>query len=146
MVNDIVMISIRDVKFDEMTVTRQSIKPRKPTITRAEIVQHDRGRITQRSFLKKNVRAKIKKHKIPKPKKTRSSSIKLIMSATIIGTPPKNISALSLCLSIISRTASIVFRCASIVLAWYSLNFLMALFNSADSSFVRLNSNFFSLS
>ena len=140
------MISIREMKFDDMTVTRQSIKPRKPTITRAEMVQHDKGRIIQRSFLKKKKRAKIKKHKTQKPNTTRSCSIKLIMSATIMGTPPKNISALFLCLSMIWRTASISCRCLSIAMAWYSLNFLITSFNSSDSSTVSPDSSFLSLS
>ena len=47
------MMSRRETKFEEITVTGQSMNPRNPTITLTDITQQDVGRSTHRSFRKK---------------------------------------------------------------------------------------------
>ena len=85
----IVRISIIAIKFDEITVTFQPIKPRRPIIIITEKKQLLIGTIIQISFLNTNQRVKIIKPKTPRPNTTISFLIKVIMSSAIIGIPPK---------------------------------------------------------
>ena len=108
MVRDMVMISRIETKLDEITVTLQSINPKKPTITSTVMMQQPTGRATQRNFLKNRLSTRIRKASTPNPNVSRSCSMKPIMSEVIMGTPPRNISACSRCRSMMSRTVFII--------------------------------------
>ncbi len=77
------------MKFEEITVARQSTSPRKPTITKPAITQVTMGRSTQRIFLKITPRVEMRKTRTPIPNTTKSLFTKSTMSAAIMGTPPK---------------------------------------------------------
>ena len=120
---DIVIISIRAKKFDEIMVIFQPIKPRNPIIRRPENRQFTSGKIIQRSSRKSIVKTITKKRKTPKPKTIRSLLMKPIISSTIMGNPPreKEPSALKLLMIslIFSRSFLSLFR-----LLFSSLRFL----------------------
>ena len=86
-----VSISIRAIKFDDITVTFQPTNPKKPTIIVTEKKQLKRGTNTQSKLLKTNQSVKIIKRKTPTPKTTMSFFMKVIMSSAIIGIPPRYI-------------------------------------------------------
>ena len=102
-----------ETKLDEITVTLQSMNPKKPTIIRTVMMQQLIGRATQRNFLKNRLSMKIRKTNTPNPNVLRSCLIKPIISDVIIGTPPKNISALSRCWFMIFRTFFMSFSSSS---------------------------------
>ena len=77
------------MKLEEITVTFQPIKPKRPTINITDVAQPSNGIITHFIFLKINQSVKIIKIKTPIPNTTISFLIKLIMSSAIIGIPPK---------------------------------------------------------
>ena len=64
----ILSISIKAIKFDEITVTFQPIKPNKPIIKITEVAQPSKGIITHFRFLKINHKVKIIKMNTPIPK------------------------------------------------------------------------------
>ena len=101
---DIVIISIRAKKFEEITVIFQPISPRNPIIRSPENKQFTSGRIIQRSCLKSIVRTITKKRNTPKPKTIRSLLMKPIISSTIIGSPPRNKEPSDLKLLMVSLT------------------------------------------
>ena len=82
-------INIKAMKFDEITVTFQPIKPKKPIIIITDVAQPSKGMITHLIFLKINQRVKIMNKNTPTPNTIISFLIKLIMSLAIIGIPPK---------------------------------------------------------
>ena len=53
------MISISEMKLEEMTVTGQSQTPKNPTMMLMEIKQQDMGRATHRIVRKKKLKAKM---------------------------------------------------------------------------------------
>ena len=61
-------INIKAIKFEDITVTFQPIKPSKPTITITEVAHPNKGIITHFIFLKMNQRVKMIKIKTPIPK------------------------------------------------------------------------------
>ena len=83
----IVRISIRAIKFDEITVTFQSSKPRRPIIIITEKKQLLIGTMIQINFLKTNHKVATINKKTPKPKTIISLLINVIMSSAIIGIP-----------------------------------------------------------
>ena len=82
-------MSIKAIKFDEITVTFQPMKPSKPTMKITEVAQPSNGIITNLIFLKINQSVSIIKTKTPTPNTIISFLIKLIISLAIIGIPPK---------------------------------------------------------
>ena len=84
-----VKISIRAIKFDDMTVTFQPSNPKTPTIIVTEKKQLKRGIITHNKLLKTNQRVKTIKRKTPAPNTSISLFIYVIISSAIIGIPPK---------------------------------------------------------
>ena len=69
-------ISIKAIKFDEMTVTFHPINPNKPIITITEVPQPNNGITTHLKFLKINQRVVIIKMKTPKPNTTIKEALK----------------------------------------------------------------------
>ena len=69
----IVRISIKAIKFEDITVTFQPINPNKPIIIITEVAHPNKGMTTHLIFLKMNQRVKTIKIKTPIPnlKKTR---------------------------------------------------------------------------
>ena len=61
-------ISIRAIKFDEITVTFQPIIPNNPTISTTEVAHPNRGISTHFKFLKINHSVKTINTKTPIPK------------------------------------------------------------------------------
>ena len=61
-------MSIRAIKFEEITVTFHPIKPSKPIIIITDVEQPSKGIITHLTFLKMNQSVKIIKTKTPNPK------------------------------------------------------------------------------
>ena len=82
-------ISISAIKFDEITVTFQPRKPKRPVIIITEVAQPSKGIITHLIFLKINHKVKIMKRNTPHPNTVISFLIKVIISSAIIGTPPR---------------------------------------------------------
>ena len=82
-------ISIKAIKFEDITVTFHPIKPNKPIIIITEVAQPINGINTHFMFLKMNQSVKTIKMNTPIPKTMISLFIKLIISSAIIGMPPK---------------------------------------------------------
>ncbi len=93
---DIVNISINAIKFDDITVTFQPTKLKKPIIDVIDTKHVSRGKITHLIFLKTNHKVKIINIKTPIPKTKISFLINEIISSAIIGIPLSLISALDL--------------------------------------------------
>ena len=91
----ILRISIRAIKFDDITVTFQPSKPNNPIIIKTEKKQLKSGINTHKKLLKTNHSVKIIKMKTPAPKTIISLFTYVIMSSAIIGIPPKCILAVS---------------------------------------------------
>ena len=85
----IVKISIRAIKFEDITVTFQPTNPSKPIIIKTEKKQLNNGMNTQSKLLKTNHRVQTINIKTPAPNTTISFFIYVIMSSAIIGIPPK---------------------------------------------------------
>ena len=77
------------MKFDDITVTFQPTKPKKPTIIKTEKKQLNNGIMTHNKFLKTNHNVAIINNRTPKPKTIISLLIKVIISSAIIGIPPR---------------------------------------------------------
>ena len=88
-----VMMSRIEMKLEEITVTLQSINPKKPTITMTVMMQQLMGNTTHRFFLKNRLSIRTRKAMTPRPKVFRSCLMKPIISVVIMGIPPRNISA-----------------------------------------------------
>ena len=86
-----VNMSIKAIKFEEITVTFQPRIPSKPIIIITENRQLLIGTIIQINLLKTNHKVIIINNKTPKPKTTMSLLIKVIISSAIIGIPPRYI-------------------------------------------------------
>ena len=84
-----VNINISAMKLDEMTVTFQPTKPKKPIIIRTEKKQLRSGIKTQRKFLNTYQSVRTINKNTPAPKTTISFFIKVIISSAIIGIPPR---------------------------------------------------------
>ena len=82
-------ISIKAIKFDEMTVTFQPIRPKRPIMIITDVKQPNNGITTHLTFLKINHSVTIMKINTPIPKTIISLFMKLIMSSAIIGMPPR---------------------------------------------------------
>ena len=65
-------MSIKAIKFDEMTVTFQPINPKRPTIIITDVAHPNKGIITHLKFLKINQSVNIIKMNTPIPKTTMS--------------------------------------------------------------------------
>ena len=91
----ILSISIRAIKFEEITVTFHPINPKDPIMIITEVAQPINGIKTHLRFLKINQRVKIINKKTPIPKTIISLLMKLIISSAIIGIPPRWILAFS---------------------------------------------------
>ena len=87
----IVSINIKAIKFDEITVTFQPSKPKRPIIITTEKKQLLIGTMIQINFLKTNHKVAIINSRTPKPNTMISLLINDIMSSAIIGIPPKKI-------------------------------------------------------
>ena len=90
-----VKISIKAIKFEEITVTFQPSKPSNPIIITTEKKQLLMGMMIQINFLKTNQRVAIMNAKTPNPKITISLLINVIISSAIIGIPPRYIFPIS---------------------------------------------------
>ena len=88
-------INNKATKFDDITVIRQSIVLRKPNIINTDDKQVVRGNKTNGQGRKITDKMITIKTIMPLPKTARSLRIKSIISAVIIDTPPRKISALS---------------------------------------------------
>ncbi len=95
MTSDRVMMRISEMKLDETTVTRQSMKPRKLTMTSATMAQMADGTSTQRRRRKEMASSRTMNSPTPMPKVSISARTNSIMSEAIIGTPPRKIVAWS---------------------------------------------------
>ena len=84
-----VSISIKAIKFDDITVTFQPTKPKKLIIIKTEKKQLNKGINTQIRFRKTNQRVKTIKRNTPRPNTIISFLIKVIISSAIIGIPPR---------------------------------------------------------
>ena len=84
------------MKFEETTVTLQSIQPRNPITKTAIKALETKGIATQRNFLKIILKVITNIISTPRAKYWRSLFMKLIMSEAIIAVPPRYISPLSL--------------------------------------------------
>ena len=91
-----VNISMRAIKFEDITVTFQLKSPSKPIIIETEKKQLKSGKNTQRKLLKINQRVKTIKANTPAPNTIISFFINVIISSAIIGIPPRCILAVSL--------------------------------------------------
>ena len=85
----IVKISIRAIKFEEITVTFHPTNPSSPTIIKTEKKQLRRGTKTHNKFLKTNQSVQTIKRNTPAPNTIMSFFIYVIISSAIIGIPPK---------------------------------------------------------
>ena len=85
----IVKISIKAIKFEDITVTFQPTNPKRPTIIKTEKKQLRSGMNTQVKLLKTNQSVQIIKINTQAPKTIMSFFIYVIMSSAIIGIPPK---------------------------------------------------------
>ena len=85
----IVKMSIRAMKFEDITVTFQPTNPSKPTIIRTEKKQLKSGINTHNSLLKTNQSVMTIKRNTPAPKTIMSFFIYVIISSAIMGIPPK---------------------------------------------------------
>ena len=85
----IVRISIRAMKFEDITVTFQPTNPSKPTIIRTEKKQLKSGINTHNKLLNTNHSVQIMKRNTPAPNTIISFFIYVIISSAIIGIPPK---------------------------------------------------------
>ena len=94
---DSVRINIKEIKFDDMTVTFQSRYPRSPTINRTAYKQLIIGAITQIIFLNIMIKVTNMNIRTPKPKLIRSllDWKVTVISSVIMGIPPSRISYLS---------------------------------------------------
>merc|ERR1711969_90564 len=81
----IVRISIKAIKFEDITVTFQPINPSKPIIMRTEKKQLKSGIKTHRKFLKTNQSVQTIKRNTPAPNTIMSFLIKVIISSAIMG-------------------------------------------------------------
>ena len=86
-----VNMSIKAIKFEEITVTFHPRIPSKPIIITTENKQLLIGTIIQINFLKTNHRVAIINKRTPKPKTTISLLMKVIISSAIMGIPPRYI-------------------------------------------------------
>ena len=82
-------ISIKAIKFEEITVTFQPINPNKPIIIITDVAQPNNGIITHLIFLKIIQSVRTMKINTPKPNTIISFFIKPIISSAIIGMPPR---------------------------------------------------------
>ena len=85
----IVKISIKAIKFDEITVTFQPNNPNMPIIIITEKKQLLIGTIIQISLLNTNHKVPIIKNRTPIPNTIMSFLMKVIISSAIIGIPPR---------------------------------------------------------
>ncbi len=93
-----------------MTVRRQSIQLRYPSIISTDKTQVTRGKTTQRNCLKITARVAIINNSMPAPKIFKSLLIKSTMSAVIMLEPPRNTWASPLYLDIFSRISATLRR------------------------------------
>ena len=84
------------IKFEDMTVTFQFMRPKNPIIIITAKKQLEIGMVIQRTFLKTNHKVIIIKAKTPIPNTIISFLINVIISSAIIGIPPKCIFPISL--------------------------------------------------
>ncbi|MBA7683496.1 hypothetical protein ES703_91865 [subsurface metagenome] len=87
------MISCKEMKLEDMTVTSQPNHPNRPIMQTAETTQQSIGSNIQRIALKIINSIRIRKSRTPRPKTFKSFLMKVIMSSAIILTPPRNSSA-----------------------------------------------------
>ena len=127
----IVSISINAIKFDEITVTFQPIKPSKPTIIITEKKQLEIGIIIQIQDLNTYQSVAIINKKTPTPKYIISFFIKLIISSAIIGIPPKNIW--------VSFSKRFITFLISNMFSWF-FSFKLSLYLSISALFLNFNS------
>ena len=85
----IVRISIKAIKFEDITVTFQPTNPKRPTIIKTEKKQLRSGIKTHNKLLKTNQSVQTIKINTPAPNTIISLFIYVIMSSAIIGIPPK---------------------------------------------------------
>ena len=85
----IVKISIRAMKFEDITVTFHPTNPSKPTIMQTEKKQLNSGINTHVKLLKTNQSVQTIKRNTPAPNTIMSFLINDIMSSAIIGMPPR---------------------------------------------------------
>ena len=71
-----VKMSIKEMKFDDITVTLQPAKPRYPTMERPAARQQKRGRTIQRKLLNITPIVTVRKRKTPAPKKAKPAAKK----------------------------------------------------------------------
>ena len=84
-----VKISIKAMKFDDITVTFHPSKPSNPVIITTEKKQLLIGTKIQINFLNTYHKVIIMNNSTPRPNTTISLFINVIMSSAIIGIPPK---------------------------------------------------------
>ena len=77
------------MKLEETTVTRQSIRPKMPTIMMPATAQQPSGIATQRALRKIRPSAKIISATTAKLKVLRSPRTKVTRSSAIMGAPPR---------------------------------------------------------
>ena len=82
-------MSIKAMKFEEITVTFQPINPKIPSINITEVEHPSKGITTHFIFLKIIQRVINMKIKTPIPNTMISFFINVIISSDIIGIPPK---------------------------------------------------------
>ena len=102
-------MSIREIKFEDITVIFHSRNATIPTIEMSEKKQLASAINIQDIFLKIINKTKIINNKTPKPKINISFFTKVIVSSAIIGIPPKYIFKFDLSLFSISCLISIIF-------------------------------------
>ena len=85
----IVRMSIKAIKFEDITVTFHPTNPSKPTIIRTEKKQLKSGINTHSKFLKTNQSVQTIKRNTPAPNTIMSFLMKVIISSAIMGMPPK---------------------------------------------------------
>ena len=86
---DIVSINIKEIKFEDITVTFQFRRPSMPIMIKTAKKQLSSGKITHRISRNIMARAATMKMNTPKPNTIRSFLMNEIMSSATIETPPK---------------------------------------------------------
>ena len=86
---DMVRMSIREMKLDEITVTGQPVSPSRPIMTTTANTQLHRGSSTNRTWRKMIDSMITRKAITPAPNTTRSFLMNVIMSSAIMGMPPR---------------------------------------------------------
>ena len=86
---DMVRMSIREMKLDDITVTGQPMRPSNPIMITTANTQLHRGSRTKRACLKMIDNMITRKANTPAPNTTRSFLMNVIMSSAIMGIPPR---------------------------------------------------------